>query len=164
VYPLPWWWSPSPVVGSLGRLPFNQIEATASQNVRKKSYVIGLEAADWAAIGIAVVSLVVSFWVLAIHRRDNSATELLSQLILTLERSYAALRPSPETPISRDRLAWLTAARHFGEQGGQPAGYPRAALRPAARQPAAHLRRYGLEIAVESPRLHISAPEPLNCD
>lgn len=73
----------------------------------------GLEASDWVAIGIAVASLLVSFWVAFIQRRDNRDKELLSQLILTLERAHAALRPSPEAPPSRDRLAWLTAARHL---------------------------------------------------
>lgn len=72
---------------------------------------------DWIAIAAAVlaaVSIFVSVITFYIQRRSNYDKELLSYLCLSLERMFTVLAPAGETeePI-RDRVAWLTAARHI---------------------------------------------------
>ncbi len=73
---------------------------------------------DWIAVCaviVAIVSLSVTWRSAAGQRRMQNDREVLNQLILSLERSYSALstNETPRVKLSRDRLAWLTAARHL---------------------------------------------------
>lgn len=81
------------------------------------NWLSNFEASDWIAIVAALVaagSLLVSVWTAVGQRRTEHDRELLGQLILTLERSYASLRmPGSTDNPNRDRLGWLTAARHL---------------------------------------------------
>lgn len=78
-----------------------------------------LEASDWIALVAALVALFSLFVTVrssVIQRRLENDKELLSQLVLTLERAFNAIahNGTDAEPV-RDRLAWLTAARHILE-------------------------------------------------